>query len=161
MIMDENNSKQVYGLQKGGLFSEDSLSYLWKLNAHATSQINNRNWRCPPKVLLRTALSVLFFGNRIGRTVICHETTKGRQPFSYNIKISKHQILFLPFLYSLKDLQKLVCSLTCTSIMRSKDHTRSVKRSIAKMMFYSDKMMFNSDTLTLVNNNDFSDNVCS
>ena len=29
------------------------------------------------------------------------------------------------------------------------------------MMFYSVKMMFNSDTLTLVNNNDFSDNVCS
>ena len=135
MIMDENNSKQVYGLQKGGLFSEDSLSYLWKLNAHATSQINNRNWRCPPKVLLRTALSVLFFGNRIGRTVICHETTKGRQPFFYNIKISKHQILFLPFLYSLKDLQKLLCSLTCTSIMRSKDHRGLWKGLLPKWCF--------------------------
>ena len=38
---------------------------------------------CPPpskkeKVLLRAALSVCFFGNRVGRTVICHETTKGR-----------------------------------------------------------------------------------
>ena len=33
------------------------------------------------------------------------------------------------------------------------------KRSIAKMMFYSDKMMFNSDTVTLVNNNDFSNDV--
>ena len=33
------------------------------------------------------------------------------------------------------------------------------KRSIAKRMFYSDKMMFNSDTVTLVNNNDFSNDI--
>ena len=32
----------------------------------------------PPKVLLRTTLSVCFFQNRIGRAVICHGTTKER-----------------------------------------------------------------------------------
>ena len=77
MIMDENNSIQAYGLQKGGIFSEDSLSYLWKLNVHAFSQITGTG-DGPPKVILRTAVSVWFFGNRIGRTVICQETTKGR-----------------------------------------------------------------------------------
>ena len=73
-----------YGLHMGGGFSEDSLPCLGKSNVHATSQIK-RMGTVPPKVLLRTALSVCIFGNRIGRTVICHRTTKGRLPFSYNI----------------------------------------------------------------------------
>ena len=70
---------EVYWLQRGGVFSGDSLPHLWKWNVHATSQINIT------EVLLRTAPSVRFFGNRIGRTAICHGTTKGRLLFSYNI----------------------------------------------------------------------------
>ena len=35
----------------------------------------------------------------------------------------------LPFLHLLKDLQKLLCSLTCTSIMRLKHHKRAVNQT--------------------------------
>ena len=77
---------EVYGLQRGGVFSENSLPHLWKWNVHATSQINITGiGDVPPEVLLRTALSVRFFGNRIGRTAICHGITKGRLLFPYNI----------------------------------------------------------------------------
>ena len=77
---------QVYGLQKGSVFSEDSLPYFWQWNVHATSQINKTGiGDVPSKVLLRTALSVHFFGNRIVRTALYHGTTKGRFPFSHNI----------------------------------------------------------------------------
>ena len=52
---------QVYGLQKGSVFSEDSLPYFWLWNVHATSQINRRGiGDVPSKVILRTALSVHF-----------------------------------------------------------------------------------------------------
>ena len=52
---------QVYGLQKGSVFSEDSLPYFWQWNVHATSQINRRGiGDVPSKVILRTALSVHF-----------------------------------------------------------------------------------------------------
>ena len=76
---------EVYWLQRGGVFSEDSLPHLWKWNVHATSQINITGiGDVPPEVPLRTALSVRFFGNRIGRTAICPGTTIGRFLFSYN-----------------------------------------------------------------------------
>ena len=53
---------QGCGPQKRGVFSEDSLPYLWKWNVHATSQINiTCIGDVPLKVLLRTALSVCFF----------------------------------------------------------------------------------------------------
>ena len=56
------NLVQVNRLQKGGVFSEDSLPYLWKWNVHATFQINRTGiGDVPLKVLLRTALSVCFF----------------------------------------------------------------------------------------------------
>ena len=76
---------EVYWLQRGGVFSEDSLPHLWKWNVHATSQINITGiGDVPPEVPLRTALSVRFFGSRIGRTAICPGTTIGRFLFSYN-----------------------------------------------------------------------------
>ena len=54
--------KEVYWLQRGGVFSEDSLPHLWKWNVHATSQINITGiGDVPPEVPLRTALSVRFF----------------------------------------------------------------------------------------------------
>ena len=54
-------SLQVYGLQKGSILSEDSLPYLWKLNVHATFQINRTDTGdVSPKVPLRTSLSVCF-----------------------------------------------------------------------------------------------------
>ena len=86
LAMFKKNLVQVYRLQKGGVFSEDSLPYLWKWNVHATFQINRTDiGNVPPKAFLRTALSPCFFGNRIGRTVICHGITKGRLPFSHKI----------------------------------------------------------------------------
>ena len=78
-------SMQVYGLQKGDVFSKDSLPYLWKWNVHATSEINRTGiGNVLQKVILGNALSVCFFGNGIGRTLICHGITKGRLPFPYN-----------------------------------------------------------------------------
>ena len=67
---------QVCGLQRGGVFSEDTLPYLWKWNASAASQINSTGFGdVPPNVLLRTALSILF-GNKIGGTIICQRIPK-------------------------------------------------------------------------------------
>ena len=77
---------QIYGLQKGGVFSEDSPTYYWMWNVHITSQINSVGIRdIYPEVLLRIALSVNYFRNKLGGIIICHGTTKRRLPFSYNI----------------------------------------------------------------------------
>ena len=134
----EISNLQVYGLQKGGVFSEDSLPYLWKWKVHATSQIDRTGiGDVPPKVCLRTALSICYFGNRIGRAASYRGIAKERLPFSYNNKINKQQIyFFLPFLSFLEDLQKLLCSMTCTSIMRSKDYKRAVNQT-TKMILLS------------------------
>ena len=52
---------EVDGLQKGVIFSEDSLPYLWKWNVHATSQFNRIGTAdIIKKVFLRTALSACF-----------------------------------------------------------------------------------------------------
>ena len=62
-------------------------------------------------------------------------------------------IIIWSFLSFLKDLQKILWSMICISISEVKGPQKGCesdyKRSIDKMMFYS-------DTLTLVNNNDFS-----
>ena len=72
----------------------------------------------------------IFFGNEISGAIICHGTTKGRLPFLQYIKVSKqHFLFFWPALRFLGGFQKLLCTLTCTSIMRSKDHKRDVNRT--------------------------------
>ena len=56
------SSVQVYGLQKGGVFSEDSLPYLWNANISYMFPCYLSNWhyshRRFPRVLSKTALSV-------------------------------------------------------------------------------------------------------
>ena len=60
-------------------------------------------------------------------------------------------LIYWPFLNFMKDRQKLLCSMICTSISEvegpQKGCESDCKRSIDKMLY--------SDSLTLVNNNDF------
>ena len=87
---------------------------------------------CSPKVLLRTAPSQCFFGNRTVEQQFAMRLQKGDCLFLIiyqNQHAANTSSSFLPFLRSLKDLQKLLCSMSCTSLMRSKDQKRAVNQT--------------------------------
>ena len=127
---------QVYGLQKGSVFSEDSLPYFWQWNVHATSQINKTGiGDVPSKVLLRTALSVHFLEIELLEQHFTMGLQKG--DFLFLIIYKDQQAantFFWPFLNFLKDLHKLLSSMTCASIMRSKDHKRAVNQTTKRLL---------------------------
>ena len=89
-IFSPSNKQYSYGLQKGGVFSEDSLPYLWNANISYIFPCYLSNWhnshrRCAlSKSSFKNCSICVLFGNKIGAAIIFHGTTKRRLPSSHN-----------------------------------------------------------------------------
>ena len=113
-----------------------AISWKVKYQCYLSNQ-QSRYWKCPPYSYLRTALFLVEQQFAMGlQKADCLFLIIYKDQQAANT-------IFWPFLSFLKHLQKLLCSFTFTSVMRSKDHKKAVNRT--KKSYWQDVLFWYPD----------------